>query len=306
MTRSVRSSAASAVEKAAKDTAPLGIADRPCGTAVTRRVQVPNNMAKRPFFPRHAPYEAAHEGQPRRKGGSHPVQSHDLLWRSQRERGRGMINHVHGFDGTALVCGTCVASPTSNCSKIVTIPTCQTLISRGLPCVNVILPATSARDCCIGTGVAAKVLAVAAFIIVTNFGFLDRVSLLAQNGRWATLLPFLAVWGLCVAALYVAAFQPRFSVRALWAIPIALSTACAWSYFEASKSDLNVFDVVSLWSARHEASRAAEFYSSQLLTALVVLVAGLRGRRSVRRPREGNLREPGWTRLPGFRSFRSL
>ena len=42
-------------------------------------------------------------------------------------------------------------------------------------------------------GVAAKVLAIAAFILVTNFGFLDRVSLLAQNGRWATLLPFLAV-----------------------------------------------------------------------------------------------------------------
>jgi len=123
-------------------------------------------------------------------------------------------------------------------------------------------------------GLAAKVLAVAAFVVVTNFGFLDRVSLLIQNGRWATLLPFLAVWGVCVAALYVAAFQPRFSVRALWAIPIAFSTACAWSYFEASKSDLNVFDVVSLWSARHEASRAAEFYSSQIVVALVVLVMG--------------------------------
>ncbi|MBL8893166.1 MAG: sulfatase-like hydrolase/transferase [Rhizobiales bacterium] len=123
-------------------------------------------------------------------------------------------------------------------------------------------------------GVAAKVVALAAFILVTNFGFLDRVSLLAQNGRWATLVPFLAVWGVCVAALYVAAFQPRFSVRALWAIPIALSTACAWSYFEASKSDLNVFDVVSLWSARHEASRAAEFYSSQIVTSLIVFALG--------------------------------
>lgn len=123
-------------------------------------------------------------------------------------------------------------------------------------------------------GVAAKVLAIAAFVIVTNFGFLERVSLLAQNGRWGTLLPFLAVWAICVAALYVAAFQPRLSIRALWAIPIAFSTACAWSYFEASKSDLNVFDVVSLWSARHEASRAAEFYFSQIVTALIVLTVG--------------------------------
>ncbi len=124
------------------------------------------------------------------------------------------------------------------------------------------------------SGFAAKVLAVAGFVLLTNFGFLDRVSLLAQNSRWATLLPFLAVWAVCVAALYVAAFQPRLSIRALWAIPIAFSTACAWSYFEASKSDLNVFDVVSLWSARHEASRAAEFYSSQILPALIVLILG--------------------------------
>jgi len=124
-------------------------------------------------------------------------------------------------------------------------------------------------------GVAAKASAVAVFIIFTNFGFLDRISLLVQNGRWATLLPYLAVWAICVAALYVAAFQPRFSIRLLWAVPIALSTALAWGYFEASKSDLNVFDVVSLWSARHEASRASEFYSAQIVAAVVVLIAGL-------------------------------
>jgi glucan phosphoethanolaminetransferase (alkaline phosphatase superfamily) len=124
-------------------------------------------------------------------------------------------------------------------------------------------------------GLMIKAIALAAFIALTNFGFLDRVTLLLDNGRWATLLPYLAVWAFCVVALYVAAFQPRAFLRFLWAIPLALSTALAWGYYEASKSDLNVFDVVSLWSARADAARAADFYSGQIVTALFVFAAGL-------------------------------
>ncbi|HUR44064.1 MAG TPA: sulfatase-like hydrolase/transferase, partial [Aestuariivirga sp.] len=55
---------------------------------------------------------------------------------------------------------------------------------------------------------------------------------------------------------------------------IAASTAVAWGYHQASQSELNVFDVISLWNARHEAGRAAEFYGTHILLAAVVLVIG--------------------------------
>ena len=53
----------------------------------------------------------------------------------------------------------------------------------------------------------------------------------------------------------MAAFQERHWLRILWASLIALSTAAAWGYHHASQSELNVFDLLSLWNARHEAGR---------------------------------------------------
>ena len=120
----------------------------------------------------------------------------------------------------------------------------------------------------------ARLALIAAFIALTNFGFWQRVSLLFETGRYSTLLPFLAIWAVAIAAIVVAAFQPRHWIRLLWGAIIAMSTAIAWGYHHASQSELNVFDMLSLWSARHEAGRATEFYGIHMMLAAVVLIAG--------------------------------
>lgn len=122
---------------------------------------------------------------------------------------------------------------------------------------------------------AAKLLLIAAFIVITNAGFGERVSLLLDNERYNTLLPFLAIWGMGLVAIVIAAFQPNVWVRMFWTMLIALSSAVAWGYHSASQSEFTVFDIVSLWNARHEAGRAAEFYGSHIGLALVVLASGI-------------------------------
>ena len=121
----------------------------------------------------------------------------------------------------------------------------------------------------------AKLILVGVFLAWANFGISERISLLVDNSRWGTLIPYLLIWLLAVAAVLVAAFQPNVWVRLFWALLISLSSAAAWGYHKVSQSDLTVFDIVSLWNARHEAGRAAEFYGAQAGSALVLLAAGL-------------------------------
>lgn len=121
-----------------------------------------------------------------------------------------------------------------------------------------------------------KILLVSAFVLLTNFGFVSRIELLLAQERYVTLIAFLGVWLLSVAAIFAAALQPRWSWRLAWALILAVSTACSVGYYSISGSDFTVFDVVSLWNARQEAGRAADFYGSDLLlTAGITLAAGL-------------------------------
>lgn len=121
-----------------------------------------------------------------------------------------------------------------------------------------------------------KILLVAAFVLFTNFGFLDRIALLVTQNRLGTLAGFFLVWGLSIAAILVAAFQPRWSWRLGWALILAATTASGMGYYAISGSDFTVFDFVSLWSARQEAGRAADFYGGQLLfSAGLVFIAGM-------------------------------
>lgn len=120
-----------------------------------------------------------------------------------------------------------------------------------------------------------KLALIGLFVALTNFGFWERINLLVENSRWTTFILFLGIWAIALAALLVAAFQRTFIARLLWAIPIVLSSTAAWAYYRLSQSDLNVFDVITLWSARHEAGRAAEFNHSLILPSLLVFAFGL-------------------------------
>ncbi len=119
-----------------------------------------------------------------------------------------------------------------------------------------------------------RILALAAFVIFTNDGFLSRVMLLHDQGRLVTLVGFVGMWALSLVALAIAAFQCNVWVRCFWAIVIALTAAAGFAYRHASGSELGIFDALSLWNARHEAARAAAFYASDLRWFILISLCG--------------------------------
>jgi lipid A ethanolaminephosphotransferase len=121
---------------------------------------------------------------------------------------------------------------------------------------------------------ALKIAAIAVFVLWTNTGFMDRVVLLIGQNRWVTLVGFVGVWGLSMVALLIAAFQSHRWVRFGWALVIGVTTAVGFAYHRASGSDFGVMDALSLWNARHEASRAAEFYMNDLVWLAAALAIG--------------------------------
>lgn len=124
-------------------------------------------------------------------------------------------------------------------------------------------------------GVALRVGLVLLFVALTNWGFTDRFRLLVAAERYTTLVPWVIIWGLSLGAIVVAALQPSRAVRLFWAVVLSLSTGAGLGYALASGSDMNVFDVISLWNARHEAHRAMDFYWHDLAWAIAVFAAGM-------------------------------
>jgi hypothetical protein len=119
-----------------------------------------------------------------------------------------------------------------------------------------------------------KLFFIVVFLVVVNFGFSSRIGLLLDQGRLSTLVPFLVIWAIAIFAVLVAAFQPSIYLRGFWAIVIAVSSAISWGFYDLSHSEMSVFDILSLWNARHEVGRAADFYRQHLTSASIVLVLG--------------------------------
>ena len=122
---------------------------------------------------------------------------------------------------------------------------------------------------------AAKITTLAAFLVWTNDGFLQRIALLQAQNRWGTLIGFGGLWGISLAALLIAAFQGNRWLRIFWAGVIGITTAVGFAYHRASGSDFGVLDALSLWNARHEATRAAEFYAADFYWLAGVAMVGV-------------------------------
>lgn len=122
--------------------------------------------------------------------------------------------------------------------------------------------------------IAIRLAAIAAFVAITNHGFLQRVSLLIDQDRLGTLAGFAAVWAVSLAALFIGAFQGNLWLRAGWAFVLALTTAVGFTFHLASGTEFGLLDAVSLWNARHEAARAMDFYTSDLHRLVLVLLCG--------------------------------
>jgi hypothetical protein len=122
---------------------------------------------------------------------------------------------------------------------------------------------------------ALRIAAIAGFVIFTNFGFVQRVVLLADQARWGTLVAFLGIWGLSLTAILAVAFQRNVRLRVFFAIVVAMTTAIGFAYHHAGGNEFGVFDALSLWNARHEASRAMEFYAAEFVWLIAVFVVGV-------------------------------
>jgi lipid A ethanolaminephosphotransferase len=120
-----------------------------------------------------------------------------------------------------------------------------------------------------------KLAGIAAFLLLTNSGFLQRVLVLHGQQRWVALIGFVGLWGLSVIALLIAAFQHRRWLRFFWAVVFSVTTAIGFTYRQASGNELGVLDALSLWNARHEATRAAEFYSADVYWLIFIAIVGI-------------------------------
>jgi glucan phosphoethanolaminetransferase (alkaline phosphatase superfamily) len=120
-----------------------------------------------------------------------------------------------------------------------------------------------------------KTALIGIFVFATNSEGWDRIGYFFDRALWAKLVVFLCIWGIAIFAIFFGAFQPRLPMRLLWAAVITVSTAVTWGYFHASGSQLSIYDVLSLWEARHHAGRAAEFYRPQIILTLIVAAAGM-------------------------------
>jgi len=120
-----------------------------------------------------------------------------------------------------------------------------------------------------------KIFAITAFIGITNDDVLGRIHLLLSQGRMLTAIMFVGVWGLCLACLMIAAFQPRRLWRWIWAGIITAISFVGFTYFQVSQSQLTVFDIASLWAAIDDANLSFSFYFNQVVAAFGVSVFGL-------------------------------
>lgn len=117
-----------------------------------------------------------------------------------------------------------------------------------------------------------KIAGLVTILFMTNQGIFDRMVIILDQARPAALLLFIGLWGISVAAIFITAFHKRLLVRLFWATVITLGTIGGYAYFRISGSQLTVFDVVSLWSARHEADKALLQYSSELVWIIPLML----------------------------------
>jgi glucan phosphoethanolaminetransferase (alkaline phosphatase superfamily) len=121
---------------------------------------------------------------------------------------------------------------------------------------------------------ALKLLAVAAFVYMTNSGVVERVILLIDQERYRGLTLYAGLWGFCIGCVLIVAFHPRLHWRLLWATVIGLTTFAGYSFMLVTDSQLTVFHIISMWTAIADMDRAVDNYSGQLWQAAGVVAFG--------------------------------
>jgi glucan phosphoethanolaminetransferase (alkaline phosphatase superfamily) len=121
----------------------------------------------------------------------------------------------------------------------------------------------------------ARVVLMAMVLMITNMLAFNRVDVLLTQGR---LFPLLALGVLWIAAAIVMLFlllERNAFLRLGWAILFAAAGASAFSFQQASGSEMSAFDALSLLDAWHEANRAASGHPEAFMSGLLIAVATL-------------------------------
>ena len=117
-----------------------------------------------------------------------------------------------------------------------------------------------------------KLVLLLVFVIVTNYGAWNRVAGLSST---LSVLIFLALWALSVAALLFIAFMPQRSWRYLWTAVLAVSTTAALSFSLITGDYLRLADVEQLLGVLAFTGNVLDFYAGQLQTAALVGAIGI-------------------------------
>lgn len=123
--------------------------------------------------------------------------------------------------------------------------------------------------------IACKCLGLAGLVFISNTGVLARVTFTLSDGRYLTSAIFVTLWTLSLVSLLAAAFQPTLRWRLFWAVPIAAASAFAFGFYRVQSKEFFVFDLLSLWEARHEIGRAVDFYRAAAEQAALLFLAGV-------------------------------
>ena len=119
-----------------------------------------------------------------------------------------------------------------------------------------------------------KIVALLAFVYLTNEGFIARVDYLINTDNFQTLIVFAILWLFSIIVLLSVSFQQNTLLRLFWAVVIAMTTAISYGFYQAGGSELEVLDVLELWQARQETGRAFEHFKSPLIKAILVALLG--------------------------------
>jgi len=153
---------------------------------------------------------------------------------------------------------------------------------------------------------AAKLLLLALFAVLTNPAAANRVGELVARDEPLLLLLFLGIWLACATLLVLAAFLPQLWLRLLWALVLAVSAFAVDAYHHVAAARLTLDDALVLWVERAHLGDAVGAYGRWLLLSclhvgLGVLALGLPPL-GPRRPAPGAswLARLGWAPLLPF------
>lgn len=95
-----------------------------------------------------------------------------------------------------------------------------------------------------------------------------------ENGKYASLAIFLALWFLSIASISIVALHKNRPIKILWGLVYTLSTIAALAYRQIGQHALTYEDVEILWISRANTLNVLQFYFHQILWPLLQGILG--------------------------------